>query len=220
MQRLRKQGTNHLWIIETDGVALISAHVGVLRVWGSTKTGGLSEVTCKQRIAVLSTILYDKQWWLSKLSIKVKVSLWWTENNTKNFPNFVCAVLCLVTSVVSNCLQPHGLLCPWLLCPWDSPGKNTEVGWHFLLQGTFPTQESNPGQVDSLLYKPPGNTNNTGVGSLSLLEGNFLTEESNWGLLRCRQILYQLSYPSLLNFTIKLFDFYSLVRLSFLKSVL
>ena len=140
-------------------------------------------------------------------------------------PNFVCAVLCLVTSAVSDSLQPHGLLCPWLLCLrllclWDSPGKNTGVGCHFLLQGTFPTQESNPGQVDSLLYKPPGKTNNTGVGSLSLLEGNFLTEESNWGLLHCRQILYQLSCPSLLNFTIKLFDSYSLVRLSFLKSVL
>ena len=29
------------------------------------------------------------------------------------------------------------------LCPWDSPGKNTGVGCHFLLQGIFPTQESN-----------------------------------------------------------------------------
>ena len=24
-----------------------------------------------------------------------------------------------------------------LLCPWDSPGKDTGVGWHFLLQGIF-----------------------------------------------------------------------------------
>ena len=30
-----------------------------------------------------------------------------------------------------------------LLCPWDSPGKNTGLGSHFLLQGIFPTQESN-----------------------------------------------------------------------------
>ena len=27
----------------------------------------------------------------------------------------------------------------------DSPGKNTEMGFHALLQGIFPTQESNPG---------------------------------------------------------------------------
>ena len=32
-----------------------------------------------------------------------------------------------------------------LRCPWVSPGKNTGVGCHFLLQGIFPTQGSNPG---------------------------------------------------------------------------
>ena len=26
---------------------------------------------------------------------------------------------------------------PWLLCPWNSPGKNIGVGCHFLLQGIF-----------------------------------------------------------------------------------
>ena len=35
---------------------------------------------------------------------------------------------------------------------------------------------------------------NTGVGILSLLQQIFPTQESNWGLLHCRQILYQLSY--------------------------
>ena len=30
-----------------------------------------------------------------------------------------------------------------LLCPWDFPGKNTGVGYHFLLQVTFLTQGSN-----------------------------------------------------------------------------
>ena len=29
--------------------------------------------------------------------------------------------------------------------PWNSPGQNTGVGSHSLLQGIFPTQESNPG---------------------------------------------------------------------------
>ena len=32
------------------------------------------------------------------------------------------------------------------------------------------------------------------MGSLSLLQGNLPTQELNWGLLHCRQILYQLSY--------------------------
>ena len=31
------------------------------------------------------------------------------------------------------------------LCPWDSPGKNTGVGYHSLLHGVFPTQGLKPG---------------------------------------------------------------------------
>ena len=33
---------------------------------------------------------------------------------------------------------------PGSICPWDSPGKNTAVGCHVLLQGIFLTQGSNP----------------------------------------------------------------------------
>ena len=32
-----------------------------------------------------------------------------------------------------------------LLHPWDFPGKSTGVSCHFLPQGIFPTQGSNPG---------------------------------------------------------------------------
>ena len=48
-------------------------------------------------------------------------------------------------SVLSDSLRPHGLQPIKLLCPWDSPGKNTRVGCHFLLQGVFPTQGLNQG---------------------------------------------------------------------------
>ena len=37
-------------------------------------------------------------------------------------------------SVMSNSLWPHGLSPARLLCPWNSPGKNTGVGCHFCLQ--------------------------------------------------------------------------------------
>ena len=43
-------------------------------------------------------------------------------------------------SVVSDSLPPNGLY-----SPWNSPGQNTGVGSHSLLQGIFPTQGSNPG---------------------------------------------------------------------------
>ena len=39
-----------------------------------------------------------------------------------------------VASVLSNSVRPHGLQPTRLLRPWDSPGKNTGVGCHFLLQ--------------------------------------------------------------------------------------
>ena len=57
--------------------------------------------------------------------------------------------------VVSNSLLPHGLQTGRLLCPWDSAGKNTGVGCHFLLQGIYPTQGSNPGLLHyrQILYQ-------------------------------------------------------------------
>ena len=50
-----------------------------------------------------------------------------------------------------------------LFCPWDSPDKNTGVGYHALLQGIFPSQGLNPPllcllhwQAGSLPLAPPG----------------------------------------------------------------
>ena len=58
---------------------------------------------------------------------------------------FTMLLLLLSHSIMSHSLRPHGLSPTRLLCPWDSPGKNTGVGCHALLQGIFPTQGSNPG---------------------------------------------------------------------------
>ena len=41
---------------------------------------------------------------------------------------------------ISNSLWPYGLY-----SPWNSPGQNTGVSSHSLLQGIFPTHGSNPG---------------------------------------------------------------------------
>ena len=74
-----------------------------------------------------------------------------------------------------------------------------------LLQGIVPTQGYEPRsptlQTDSLPVEPQGSPRilvwvaytSPGVGSLSFLQQIFLTQESNWGLLQCRQILYQVS---------------------------
>ena len=41
---------------------------------------------------------------------------------------------CWVASVVSDCVRPHRRQPTRLPHPWDSPGKNTGVSCHFLLQ--------------------------------------------------------------------------------------
>ena len=65
----------------------------------------------------------------------------------------VCAQSCLT-------LQHDGLYPPRLLCPWDSPGKNTGVVCHFLLQRIFLTQVLNLSHLHwqeySLPLVPPG----------------------------------------------------------------
>ena len=47
-----------------------------------------------------------------------------------------------------------------ILCPWDSPGKNTGVGCHFPSPGDLPDPGIKPGspafQADALTSKPPG----------------------------------------------------------------
>ena len=63
-----------------------------------------------------------------------------------NYPSAKCILLLLLLfshSNKSDSLRTHGLYPTRLLCPWDSPGKNTGVGCHLLFQGIFPTQGLN-----------------------------------------------------------------------------
>ena len=84
-----------------------------------------------------------------------------------------------------------------LLCPWNSPGKNTGLHSHSLLQGIFPTQGSNSGLMHcrQILYYL------SHQGSPRILEwvaylfskGSSQPKNQNQ-ILYCRQIFYQLSY--------------------------
>ena len=69
---------------------------------------------------------------------------------------WVRGLLCFLYWKVPDSPRPWALRCfshvqlfvtpcsPSDSCPWDSPGKDTGVGCHFLLQGIFLTQGSNP----------------------------------------------------------------------------
>ena len=93
----------------------------------------------------------------------------------------LCCMLCLVA---------HS--CPALCDPMDcspagssvhTPGKNTGVGCHALLQGIFPTQGSNSGlpHYRQILYRlsHQGSPRTLGVDNLFLLQGIFPTQELN-----------------------------------------
>ena len=69
----------------------------------------------------------------------------------------VCAVAQLSDSLWPLATKLFGL--------WNFPGKNTRVGYHFLLQGIFPTQGSKPSvlhflhwQADSLQLRHLGSS--------------------------------------------------------------
>jgi len=65
--------------------------------------------------------------------------------------NYCC---CWVTSVVSDSVRPHRQQPTRLPRPWDSPGKNTGVGCHFLLQCMKVKSESKVAQSCPTLSDP------------------------------------------------------------------
>ena len=74
----------------------------------------------------------------------------------------VCAHACVCNQSCRVLLQHHGLKPTRLLCPWDFIGKSTGVDCHFLVQGIFLSQGSNP----SLLHWQAGSLSVSHQGSL------------------------------------------------------
>ena len=78
-----------------------------------------------------------------KTSLDAALNLTSTINLYGMYYKFHVLCVCSVVSVMPDSLWPHGLQPTRLLCPWDSPGKNTGAGCHVLLQGIFMTRGSN-----------------------------------------------------------------------------
>ena len=87
-------------------------------------------------------------------------------------------MLCSVASVVSDSVWPHRWQPTRLHCPWDSPGKNTGVGCHFLLQCMKVKSENEIAQSRPTLSDPmdcslPG----------SSVHGIFQAKVLEWGAI-------------------------------------
>ena len=72
----------------------------------------------------------------------------------------VCCVLCLVAQLYPALWDPMNCSPPGSSVHVGSPGKNTGVGYHALLQGNLPNQRIEPkspaSQANSLPSEPPG----------------------------------------------------------------
>ena len=72
----------------------------------------------------------------------IKVDWWLPENGEGG-----CVSVCVWGG---GCMLIHIQRNTPVLCPWDSPGKNTGMGCHFILQGKLP----NPGMEPESLAPP------------------------------------------------------------------
>ena len=101
--------------------------------------------------------------------------------------NCNCKLLPLLShSVVSDSVRPHKRQPNRLLCPWDSPGKNTGVGCRFLLQCMKVKSESEVAQSCPTLSDPmdcslPGSSVH-GIFQARVLEWGAIAFSSNYKL--------------------------------------
>ena len=83
---------------------------------------------------------------------------------TEKFGTLLLPLLLLPSHFsVSDSVRPHRRQPTRLPCPWDSPGKNTGVGCHFLLQCMKVKSESEVAQLcltpsDPMDCSPPGSS--------------------------------------------------------------
>ena len=92
---------------------------------------------------------------------------------------------CCVALVMSDSVQPHRWQPTRLPCPWDSPGKNTGVGCHFLFQCMKVKSESEVAQSCPTLHDPMDCSP-----PCSSIHGIFQARVLEWGAIAFSLIIY------------------------------
>ena len=134
-------------MFETQIQTCPDAHVSILgnissvteKAWGS---GGVSSVFSQCLVSDSTKHLQHMTTTVGALVNLLRLS----SGERSMLLMWVCGGVCVCVSrsVVSDSVN-HCLEAARLLCPWNSPGKNTGVDCHSLLQRIFPTQELNLG---------------------------------------------------------------------------
>ena len=123
---------------------------------------------------------------ISLIQIKISNTIQLPDIVTSNMVNFgfvqqsimLLLLLLQVASVMSDSVRPHRRQPTGLCRPWDSPGKNTGVGCHFLLQcikvkGESEVAQSCPTLSDPMDCSLPG----------SSVHGIFQARVLEWGAI-------------------------------------
>ena len=124
---------------------------------------------------------------------------------------------------MSDSGRPHRQQPSRLSCPWDSPGKNTGVGCHFLLQLMEVKSESEVAQscptlCDPMDCSPPG----------SSIHGIFQVKVLQWGaivfsIILCRQrqifFFFFFNFPFILILLLYNFKYYNFFYFFALNSI-
>ena len=121
---------------------------------------------------------------------------------------------------MSDSVQPHRQQPTRLPCPWDSPGKNTRVGCHFLLQCMKVKSESEVAQSYLTLSDPmdcslPG----------SSIHGIFQARVLEWGAISLKIITknkvgritlpgIKATWCTILFFIIGVYSFYTTISVA------
>ena len=128
--------SSHLWtqmetftLTESQGCLFLNWHLYHRLSWFS----GLHTWTRTKPSALLGTQLANCRFWYISAYLRAKFLI----------INCVCVCVCVCTWLVAqSCLThcvPKEYSLPGSFVHGDSPGKNTGVGFHLLLQGIIPT---------------------------------------------------------------------------------
>ena len=128
------------WRIKSKGFPPVNSGCFLLGVTECLRVGepGCNQEACLYRVSLKTS---GKEGNLYLPGSNISLAFLFLFKMSTLSPNFEFVNYLLYISVSCSL----GLQLARLLCLWDSPGKNTGVGCHFLLQGIFLAQESNSG---------------------------------------------------------------------------